>query len=107
MRPEEIIETALVRAYKKVKGAAYKFTSPGRRGVPDRLCLGTVPIEHQAIVAKYVKFVECKAPGKKPGGLQLSEHKKLRDRGFCVLVLDHKITAADELIAQRGLKQLI
>ena len=36
---EKEIENYLVRKIKNKKGIAYKFTSPGNSGVPDRLCL--------------------------------------------------------------------
>lgn len=55
--------------YAKSKGCAvYKFVSPGRKGVPDRI-----------IVAPQgrVLFLEVKALGKKPTALQLREMKKL------------------------------
>lgn len=54
---EEVIERHLVNEVKKAGGIAYKFTSPGRRGVPDRIVL----LPNGKII-----FVECKAPGEKP-----------------------------------------
>lgn len=33
-------------------------------------------------------FIEVKAPGKKPAPLQEYRHKKLREQGFTVLVID-------------------
>jgi len=52
---EKQIEKYLVDSVKKIlKGAAYKFTSPGRRAVPDRIC----------VVNGYCFFVECKATDK-------------------------------------------
>lgn len=85
---ESIVEEKLCKAVKRAKGEAYKFTSPGRRGVPDRLILYPIPEKHQAIVAKYVQFVECKAPKKKPRPEQVREHKRLRKLGFKVEVAD-------------------
>ena len=52
---------------------AYKLTSPGRRGVPDRMILGP---------GQKVLFLELKAPGKKPTKLQLHEIAKLQALGF-------------------------
>jgi hypothetical protein len=56
--------------------------------VPDRLILCPIPECHRAIVAKYVWFVEAKAPGKKPRVEQVREHKRLRKMGFRVEVVD-------------------
>jgi len=36
---ERVIEAYLVQKVKELGGIAYKFTSPQRRSVPDRLCL--------------------------------------------------------------------
>ena len=35
---ESIIEKHLAAAVKAAGGVAYKFVSPGRRSVPDRIC---------------------------------------------------------------------
>ena len=55
-----------------------KFTSPGHRGVPDRIVVGP----------GWVEFVELKAPGKKPRREQLVEFERYRMRGYPVDVLD-------------------
>lgn len=82
MRLEKHIEAYFVRQVKeKLKGLAYKFTSPGRRSVPDRLVL--LPMDR-------VFFVELKAPGKKPTEGQLREHGRLRALGFQVDIIDSK-----------------
>lgn len=78
---ESTIEKHLVSEVKKAGGMAYKFVSPGRRSVPDRLVL---------LPGGRVVFVECKAPGEKPRPEQLREHERLRARGFTVVVLDSK-----------------
>lgn len=78
---EKDIEAALVRRIKKIGGIAYKFTSPSRRSVPDRLCV---------LPGGRVVFIECKAPGKKPTRLQAAEHERLRALGAEVLVVDSK-----------------
>lgn len=57
----------------------YKFTSPARIAVPDRLFL--VPF-------KMPFFIEFKAPGKKPTVMQEREHQRLRDAGYKVYVID-------------------
>ncbi|EDR2105050.1 VRR-NUC domain-containing protein [Salmonella enterica subsp. enterica] len=78
---ENIIEKHLVAEVKKVGGVAYKFISPGRRSVPDRLVL---------LPGGRLVFVECKAPGKEPRADQLREHERLRALGFSVVVLASK-----------------
>jgi hypothetical protein len=85
---ESKIEKALVDEVKAVGGRAYKFVSPGRSGVPDRLCLLPVPERLRKTIAKYVYFVECKAPGKKPRIRQQREAQELRDLGYRVDVKD-------------------
>ena len=59
---ERQIEQNLAKAVKEAGGIAPKFTSLG--------------------------FVEVKAPGEKPRPLQLSRHRRLRQLGFRVYVLD-------------------
>ena len=78
---EKTIERELVKRVKEEGGIAYKFTSPNRRSVPDRLCL---------LPGGKILFVECKAPGKKPTKLQAREHERLRAMGFEVVVVDDK-----------------
>ena len=76
---EKTVERELVKRVKEEGGIAYKFSSPGRRSVPDRLCL---------LPGGKILFVECKAPGKKPTKLQAREHERLRALGFEVVVVD-------------------
>lgn len=78
---ESPVEKHLVAEVKKAGGVAYKFVSPGRRSVPDRIVL---------LPGGRLIFVECKAPGKLPRADQLREHKRLRALGFTVVVLDSK-----------------
>lgn len=78
---EKTIEAHLVKRVKERGGVAYKFTSPQRRSVPDRLVL---------LPDGVIEFVELKAPGKKPTPMQLREHERLRALGFTVLVIDNK-----------------
>ncbi|MDC9589686.1 VRR-NUC domain-containing protein [Xenorhabdus sp. XENO-10] len=78
---ESVIENHLVKEIKKAGGIAYKFVSPGRRSVPDRICI---------LPGGRVIFVECKAPGEKPRPEQLREHERLRALGCSVVVLDSK-----------------
>lgn len=80
---ESVIEKKLVAEVKKAGGIAWKFVSPGRRGVPDRIIL---------LPGGRIIFVECKAPGKKPRPEQLRLHRKLNALGFKVFILDSKDT---------------
>jgi hypothetical protein len=80
MRESEI-ERHLVKRVKERGGVPYKFVSPQRKGVPDRLC---------ALPGGVVVFCELKAPGQEPRPDQAREHQRLRDLGCKVLVLDSK-----------------
>ena len=76
---ERDIERALVRRVTALGGTCEKFTSPGRRSVPDRLI--TMP-------GGRIIFVELKAPGKKPTELQGRDHARRRALGCDVRVID-------------------
>lgn len=78
---EKDIETYLVRRVKSIGGEAYKFTSPARRGVPDRVVV---------LPSGSVIWVELKAPGKLPTILQAKEHARLSTLGQRVVVVDSK-----------------
>lgn len=75
---ERDIEKALVRRVKELGGLCEKFTSPGRRSVPDRL----------VILPDRIIFVELKAPGKKPTELQQRDHNRRKALGCDVRVID-------------------
>jgi hypothetical protein len=87
-KTESVMERGYCKAVREGGGEAYKFVSPGRRGVPDRLTLYPVPPKHRVIVAQYIQFAELKAAGKKPTRAQKREHERLRALGFKVVVLD-------------------
>jgi len=78
---EKTVERALIKHVKDQGGIAYKFTSPNRRSVPDRLCV---------FPGGRVVFVECKRPGGKLTKLQAREIERLREMGFEVMVVDGK-----------------
>lgn len=80
MMLEKDIEAAFVKRIKELGGMAEKFTSPGRRSVPDRL----VTLEGGDIF-----FVELKAPGKKPTDAQLRDHERRWRLGCDVYVIDN------------------
>lgn len=70
---------ARVCQYAKDNGfLVYKFTSPARAAVPDRLL----------IRKGLFFFIEFKATGKTPTPAQLREHKRLEDAGARVYVID-------------------
>lgn len=77
-------------AYAKDQGVfPYKFTSPNRAAVPDRLYLAPIAPEHQELVSKYVRFVEYKRTGAQATASQKREHARLRAAGFVVHVVDN------------------
>lgn len=78
---EKTIEQYLVEEVKKIDGIPYKFKSPQRRSVPDRLC-----IFPEGIYA----FVEVKATGKMLTDAQYREMDRLIRRGHWVLWVDSK-----------------
>ena len=66
--------------YAKSKGAlVYKFTSPARAAVPDRLFIGPTG---------RVWFIEFKREGQKPTPAQEREHARLRGHNVSVFVID-------------------
>lgn len=89
---ESVIEAHFVKRVADIGGKAYKFTSPQRRSVPDRLVL---------LPGGRVFFAELKATGEKPTEGQAREHERLRALGFSVLVIDNK-DQTDELVRRLG-----
>lgn len=85
---ESTVEKHLVDRVRERGGRAYKFVSPGRRNVPDRLVLlpGGRPY-----------FVETKAPEKslRPG--QARERRRIEALGFEVVVAKTKEEVDDFL----------
>ena len=75
---ERDIEKCLVSEVKKLGGRAYKWTSPGNDGVPDRIVIfpGRPPV-----------FVELKADNGKLKALQKIQIGRLKDLGQEVRVL--------------------
>ena len=75
---EKDIEKILVSEVKKLGGRAYKWTSPGNDGVPDRIVIfpGRPPV-----------FVELKADNGKLTALQKIQIGRLKDLGQEVRVL--------------------
>lgn len=78
---EKEIESYFVRRCASAGALAWKFVSPGRSGVPDRIVI---------IPGGRVVFVELKAPRKKPRPLQKVTIAELREAGCKVYVIDSK-----------------
>lgn len=77
---EKDIESAVCR-YAKKKGMLHdKFSSPGKRSVPDQLFTNK---------NGFMFFIEFKAPGKKATPKQVSDHNKRRAKGVSVYVVDN------------------
>lgn len=78
MNSESQIERAVCDHAQSVGMLALKFTSPGRRGVPDRL-----------IITDNGRFffIEFKTPTGKLSPLQMNEHRILRQRGVDVFTV--------------------
>lgn len=89
---ESLIENHLRKCARAAKGRAYKWKSPGRKNVPDRL----------VILPKVPAFaVELKATDVPASDAQLREHDRLRALGMEVYVIDSKVEA-EELIKQKA-----
>lgn len=78
---EKVLEKYLVSEVKSLGGWAVKLLSGLVTGLTDRLIL---------LPGGVVAFVELKTTGKKATPRQLIVHKKLRELGFRVEVLDSK-----------------
>lgn len=77
---EKEIEKLLREKVRARGGCAYKFVSPGRNGVPDRLVV---------LPGGKMGFVELKAPGKKSRAEQSYQQRKLEELGCYVAVVDN------------------
>lgn len=75
---ESTIEKQLREEIEKLGGKAFKFTSPGNVGVPDRIVM----------LAGQVRFVELKKPGKELRPLQKYRKRQIEKLGFQVAVID-------------------
>ena len=95
---EKSVEQALVNEVRNRGGRCLKWVSPGRRGVPDRICL---------FPGGVVVFVETKQPGKKikDGSLQAYWQLELRKLGFaacgCSTTAEARVIAMDAEVESR------
>ena len=86
---EKQLEQKLVDAVKNFGGMAYKFTSPGHNGVPDRLVILPIAKASNGAVLSHFGFVEVKKPGAgELSALQELELKRLTGYGANCYVLD-------------------
>lgn len=82
MQIENDIEKHLKKQITKIGALCYKFTSPGTRGVPDRI----------VIYKGETFFIEMKRPGGKLRKDQQKIAKQFEQQGVRVFVLDTKIS---------------
>jgi len=78
---EKDVEQYLRDQVKSIGGKAYKFVSPGNRGVPDRMV---------CLPGGRIVFVELKATGKTTSDQQDLQIAKLQELGFHVMCFDNK-----------------
>lgn len=76
---EKLVERRLVELVKINNGMCIKLLCDQLIGLPDRLCL---------LPGHKIVFVELKTTGRKPRRIQAYIHKKLRNLGFRVEVID-------------------
>lgn len=85
---ESKIEAYFCTAIEARGGVCWKWTSPGMRGVPDRIAV---------LPGNRIFFVELKAPGEVPEPHQARVHKVLRKLGAVVYDVD-SVEAVDALM---------
>ena len=78
---EKQIEARLLKRAREHNGYAYKFTSPSRAGVPDRILVLPCFDPH-------VQFVEAKAEGGKLRSNQEREIARIETAGGVVSIVD-------------------
>lgn len=82
-RREKQVEQRIKERAREHAGTAYKFTSPGRRSVPDDLIVcPCIDPELRPL------FIEAKRPGQDATNSQKREHIRLRQRDATVFVAD-------------------
>ena len=79
MPSESSIERAVCVYAKSVGVLPMKFTSPNRRGVPDRIFLAS---------PEKTLFIEFKAPQGRLSALQLNEQRIFKKHGHTIHVVD-------------------
>lgn len=101
---ERDIEKHLVKRVKELGGEVRKVEWIGRRGAPDRLVMLPAQVDFSVPLGRpgacrtaRSAWVELKAPGVKPEAHQLREHKRMREMGQRVVVID-SIEGVEELL---------
>ncbi|WP_221625210.1 VRR-NUC domain-containing protein [Burkholderia cepacia] len=92
---EKTVETYLVDHVRAAGGDAYKFSSPARVSVPDRIVI---------FPPARIYFVELKRPGGVVTKGQLREHERLRALGCDVRVIDSR-EAVDAFVREVGARR--
>ena len=77
---EKKLERKLSKEIIRIGGICLKIPAIHYMGIPDRLCL---------LPGGRLFFAEIKTTGKKPEKIQLSVHKRLKNLGFRVEVIDN------------------
>lgn len=88
---EKTVESYLIQRCRTAGLLCLKFTSPARRGVPDRVVIGPAPGQ--------TTFVELKRPGNTVRRDQREMHTKMRRYGAEIHVIDDE-PGVDALIDQ-------
>lgn len=86
---ENEIEAYLLESCRSAGWLCWKFTSPGRAGVPDRV----------VITPRTTVFVEVKRPGGRLRRLQQAIRTKMLRAGAAVHVVDNR-SAVDALVTE-------
>ena len=97
---ESQIEAYLVKQVKACGGQVRKVQWLGRRGAPDRLVMLAAGLLSDGQYSTSV-WVELKAPGKIAEPHQMREHKRMRDMGQSVAVID-SFKGVDALLQGEG-----
>lgn len=77
----------------------FKFVSPNRASVPDRIVLARVPEFLRETLAQYIRFIEYKSSTGELTAAQRREHERLKKMGFQVDVVNSREQARDLLMA--------
>lgn len=85
---ESYIEDYLIARAKARGGLLRKVKWIGRHGAPDRVLM---------LPGGIIIWIELKAPGEVPEDHQLREHKRMRDMGQVVMVID-SLDGVDRLL---------
>lgn len=87
---EKEIERKLVEGIRRMNGRAYKWTSPGNVGVPDRIVM---------LPGGRIYFIELKTETGRTSPMQNVQIKRIQDLKFDVRVL-HGLAEVDEFLEE-------